>query len=156
MPKLIVALDLPERKTIYQLVEQLDELIDYYKIGPVALTACGFSLIDELLRRRKKIFLDLKFFDIPYVVGETVHQLAELGIELLTLHLLGGQRMVEAAIEGRNRSAGKLRLLGVTVLTSMTEDDWRTTGIELDLKQLVQNLACLGKDWGLDGVVCSP
>jgi len=156
MCRLIVSLDLAQRKDILQLVNKLGDLVEYYKVGIAPFTSCGVSLIEELAKRGKKVFLDLKLFDIPHVVGQTITNLAHLNMELLTLHILGGYKMIASAVEARIKTSSRVKLLGVTILTSQEKSDWQTIGVDLETNQMVKTLACRGKEWGLDGVVCSP
>lgn len=114
--KVIVALDYEDPEKAYRLIDELGDSIAWYKVGPVLFTRSGLEVVDFLHRRRKRIFLDLKLHDTPNVVSATVRQLADLGAEYATVHCSGGRKMLEAA--GRGCRSTRLKLLGVTLLTS--------------------------------------
>ncbi|MBI4408928.1 MAG: orotidine-5'-phosphate decarboxylase [Gemmatimonadetes bacterium] len=156
MANLIVALDLPTRPAALELVGRLHELVTYYKVGAPLFTRVGPDIVRELRERGKRVFLDLKYHDIPSTVARAVEAAAALDVDLLTLHASGGSVMLRAA-RAAVASSGP-RLLGVTALTSSGPDDleqaWgrpiRSVGDE------VNRLALLAAEAGLDGVVASP
>lgn len=155
MAELIVSLDLPDRKKILSLVDNLGDSVELYKIGSIVFSAYGPEIIEELRKRGKRIFLDLKFFDIPNTVKNSVKAVNQLGVEFFTVHLLGGEAMVKAAVEGRNESGGAAKILGVTILTSTGEEDLCMIGIRNNVKDVVVRLAGMGQKWGINGLVCS-
>ncbi|MEY2538700.1 MAG: orotidine-5-phosphate decarboxylase, partial [Verrucomicrobiota bacterium] len=113
--KIIVALDVATKNEALVLVEQLRDQISFFKVGLQLFTSAGPDLVRELVRGGAKIFLDLKLHDIPNTVSAAVDASAELGVEMLTVHLSGGETMVRAAVEaGKNR----VGIIGVTALTS--------------------------------------
>jgi orotidine-5'-phosphate decarboxylase len=155
MATIIVALDLPTSAGALELVDRLGETIDFYKVGAPLFTRAGPQIVRELKARGKRVFLDLKYHDIPNTVAQAVDAAAELGVELLTLHTSGGAAMLRAAREAVGTDGP--RLLGVTLLTSLspaaTEEVW---GKELrSLRDEVYRLAALAAEAGMDGVVAS-
>lgn len=155
MNNLIVALDLPTADEALALVDLLGEPTDYYKVGVQLFTRAGPPLVRELKDREKKVFLDLKYHDIPYTVARAVESAAELGVDMLTVHTSGGSAMMRSAREAAGAD-GPL-LVGVTLLTSMSgtdvEEAW---GKELrSMRDEVARLAALAAEAELDGVVSS-
>lgn len=156
MSGIIVALDLPSVDLAYALVDRLGDRVDFYKVGSPLYTRAGAAVVRGLRERGKRVFLDLKFHDIPNTVAGAVESAAELGVELLTLHASGGTAMMRAA-----RAAvadGGPRLLGVTILTSFgaldVEEVWEKK--VLSVRDEVTRLASLAADAGMDGVIASP
>jgi hypothetical protein len=123
MSEIIVALDLPSSDEALGLVDRLGDAIDFYKVGSPLFTRSGPPLVRELRDRGKRVFLDLKYHDIPSTVGNAVHAAADLGIDLLTLHASGGEAMMPLPGRVRRRWRIRPRLLGVTILTSFTAAD---------------------------------
>jgi orotidine-5'-phosphate decarboxylase len=159
MSEIIVALDLPSSDEALDLVDRLADAIDFYKVGSPLFTRCGPPLVRALRDRGKRVFLDLKYHDIPSTVGNAVHAAADLGIDLLTVHVSGGAAMMaaaRAACDAVGESAP--RLLGVTILTSFTAVDveqvWNKEIISV--RDEVGRLAGFAAEAGLHGVVTSP
>ena len=155
MPELIIALDVASRARALAMVDRLGESVDFYKVGLELYTRSGPGLVRELSRRKKRVFLDLKLHDIPNTVTGAVRAAADLGVELLTIHIAGGGKMMEVAALA---AEGQVALLGVTLLTSLSpsdvEDIW---GHPISsLREQVVRLATLSYESGLDGVVASP
>ncbi|MGA9771346.1 MAG: orotidine-5'-phosphate decarboxylase [Blastocatellia bacterium] len=158
--RLIVALDVADRASALTLVEQLSGLVGMFKIGSQLFTAEGPDLVREIVRGGEKVFLDLKFHDIPNTVAGAVESAARLGVSILNVHTLGGSEMMRAAAHAVG-DRGLLwitrpAVLGVTVLTSMDKTDLADVGIGSDLRAEVVRLATLAQDSGLDGIVASP
>jgi orotidine-5'-phosphate decarboxylase len=158
--RLIVALDVPDRAGALTLVESLSGLVGMFKIGSQLFTAEGPDLVREIVRGGEKVFLDLKFHDIPNTVAGAVESAARLGVSILNVHTLGGSEMMRAAAHAVG-DRGLLwitrpAVLGVTVLTSMDKADLADVGIPSDLSAEVVRLATLAQDSGLDGIVASP
>ena len=148
--RLIVALDLPTPRAARKLVEQLGESITFYKLGLELFMAGGyFELIDWLLKRNKKIFVDLKFFDVPATVNRAVQQLNNRGISFATVH--GNDSIVQAAVDARV----DVKLLAVTVLTSLDRGDLKDLGFDCDVEELVLSRARRAAQIGCDGVIAS-
>jgi orotidine-5'-phosphate decarboxylase len=151
--KIIVALDVPTKKEALELVEQLREKISFFKIGLQLYTADGPEIVRAVLSTGAKVWLDLKLHDIPNTVARAVESANVLGVQLLTIHLSGGGEMIRAATSARK---GSMSILGVTVLTSSTDETLREIGITDKADDQVFRLAKLGVENGIDGVVASP
>ncbi len=154
-PKIIVALDYHQQSQCLALVDQLDPKRCRLKIGKEMFTLFGPALVEALQQRGFEIFLDLKFHDIPNTVAKAVAAAASLGVWMVNVHASGGRRMMEAAQTALEAVEAKPKLIAVTVLTSMAQDDLREIGIDVDPALQAQRLASLAFDCGLDGVVCS-
>jgi orotidine-5'-phosphate decarboxylase len=159
--KLIVALDVPARDAALALVAALRPRVTRFKIGMELFTACGPPLVREILDRGGQIFLDLKFHDIPHTVARAGVAAARLGAGMFTVHLSGGPLMVRRAADELEAHCQvhripRPRILGVTVLTSLSQADLETVGVLRPVEDQVLALAAMGQSAGLDGVVCSP
>ena len=154
MNRVIIPLDVPSVSDALALVDRLGDEADFYKVGFELYTRGGIEVVRELVSRDKRVFLDIKLHDIPNTVARAVEAASGLGVDLLTLHASGGQRMMAAAAEARS---GHLKLLGVTVLTSMTTDEMASVwGRKISsVRDEALRLANLGKEAGLDGIVSS-
>lgn len=148
--RLIFALDVPDAAAAKQLVEKLGDAVVFYKIG-LELFMGGeyFDLIDWLVARGKKVFVDLKFFDIPATVASAVRQLRGRGVSFATVH--GNQGIMEAAAAAK----GEVKILGVTVLTSLDRGDLDDLGFQCDVGALVLSRARRALEAGCDGVISS-
>ncbi|MCM8764472.1 MAG: orotidine-5'-phosphate decarboxylase [Candidatus Omnitrophica bacterium] len=155
MAELIVSLDVDEKESAERLVEMLGESVDYYKIGAVPLMAFGMDIVKLLQKHGKKIFLDLKFFDIPNTVEHAVYHACRFRPFLLTVHVSGGPAMLKAAITGRNKSGSNNRIIGVTVLTSFNQQDIELLGFKGNIESYIEQLADMAFESGIDGIVCS-
>jgi len=158
--KIIIALDVGNRQEALSLVSELKDA-QVFKIGMELFTAEGPGLLKEIACRRKKVFLDLKYHDIPNTVAGAVRSAKRHGVHMLTLHTSGGKEMMTkaaAAAAQEDAISGKSRpyLLGVTVLTSLKEAELEQIGIPASVAEQVLRLAALARKAGLDGVVCSP
>jgi orotidine-5'-phosphate decarboxylase len=152
--KIIVALDVPNSAAALNLVDELGDTISWVKIGLQLFTAEGPLIVKPMKSRRLKVFLDLKFHDIPQTALEAMRSAVALGADMATIHLSGGSRMVQSALEAAKDS--QLLVLGVTVLTSLDDDQLREIGVYQTAEQHVEELVALGQRSGLRGVVCSP
>jgi orotidine-5'-phosphate decarboxylase len=152
--RLIVALDVSTADEAKRLVDRLSGAVGMFKVGSQLFTAAGPSLVREIVGRGEKVFLDLKYHDIPHTVAEAVGQASLLGVSLLTVHALGGKAMMEAAV-GALPAVGT-RLLAVTILTSHGEASLSGIGLQGAVSGHVQRLARLAHEAGTDGVVASP
>ncbi|MEM9687971.1 MAG: orotidine-5'-phosphate decarboxylase [Pseudomonadota bacterium] len=149
--RLIFAMDVPDCAEARRLTEQLGDAVTFYKIGLELMMSGGyFELLDWLLERDKKVFCDLKFFDIPATVGKAVRQLKDRGASFVTVH--GNQSIMEAAAENKGDS---LKVLGVTVLTSLDRGDMDDLGFNCDIEALVLSRAKRALEAGCDGVISS-
>lgn len=148
--RLIVALDLPGSDEARALVARLGDAVTFYKVGLELFMAPGyFELVDWLVRRGKKVFVDLKFFDVPETVRGAVRGLRNRGITFATVH--GNQAMLEAA----GAEKGEVRILAVTVLTSLDRGDLDDLGFACDVERLVLSRARRALGAGCDGVISS-
>lgn len=154
--RIIVALDFPREEDALKLVERLDPLRCRLKVGKEMFTRSGPQLVEKLVTKGFDVFLDLKFHDIPNTVAGACRSAAELGVWMINVHTLGGRKMMEAARDAVEKSATKPLLIGVTILTSMGQDDIAEVGLAGSPADNVRRLAGLAQDSGLDGVVCSP
>lgn len=151
----VVALDYPSAAPALDLAAQLSPELCRLKVGKELFTRCGPGLVETLQNQGYEIFLDLKFHDIPNTVAGAVRAAAELGVWMVNVHASGGRRMMEAAAEVLAGIGQKPLLIGVTVLTSMSDQDLAELGYTESAAQRVLRLAALAADCGLDGVVCS-
>ncbi|HTS69625.1 MAG TPA: orotidine-5'-phosphate decarboxylase, partial [Terriglobia bacterium] len=159
--KLIVALDVPGASAALQLAQKLHGHVGMFKVGKEVFTAEGPAVARQLLAQGERVFLDLKFHDIPNTVRGAVYQAGMLGVSLLTVHASGGRKMMEAAVEGvcaaaKTTGAAPARVLAVTALTSLGADDLKEVGFQGSAEEVVLRLARLAQAAGVDGVVASP
>ncbi len=154
-PRIVVALDRPTYPAAMELVAQLDPSLCRLKVGKELFTAAGPELVRDLTARGFGVFLDLKFHDIPATVAAACRAAAELGVWMLNVHASGGRRMLEAAAEVVQQSANRPLLVGVTVLTSLSAEEFAELGHRRDIPAQVVSLAAMCDQSGLDGVVCS-
>jgi orotidine-5'-phosphate decarboxylase len=152
--RLVVALDFPARAAALEMVERLRGEVGMFKVGKQLFTAEGPDLVREIVARGEKVFLDLKFHDIPNTVAGAVESAARLGVSLVNVHASGGLAMMQAAAKAA-RGTGT-RVLGVTVLTSLGAPDLAAVGFSEPPERLVIRLAKLAQEAGLDGVVAAP
>ncbi|HHT02588.1 MAG TPA: orotidine-5'-phosphate decarboxylase [Firmicutes bacterium] len=162
MDRIIVALDYPGPKEALSLVEKLQPHIGFFKIGLQLFVSAGPQVIREIKERGGRIFLDLKFHDIPNTVGAAVRAAAAYGVDFINVHASGGSAMMRAAVQAAREGAfsaglAPAQVLGVTVLTSMDSETLKNElGVAHSPAEQVLALARLAKGAGLDGVVASP
>ncbi len=155
MPKLVVALDFGSKEETLLFCEKLQDRVSWVKVGLELYSAEGPKIISDLHKMGFKIFVDLKFFDIPNTVRGAVRSILRAGADMINIHSLGGEAMANAALLGReDAKRNDALILAVTVLTSMEKIDFPFS-IKEDTKELVVSLAENTHKWGLDGVVCS-
>lgn len=152
--KIIVAIDAPDVSSALRLVEPLADEGCVFKIGLQLFTAVGPSIVTKLQAAGARIFLDLKFHDIPNTAREAVHSAVRLGVDMTTIHLCGGPDMVAGSVEAAKGS--KTLVLGVSVLTSMDDAALRAVGMPRAVADQVLHLAEMGQRSGLRGIVASP
>jgi orotidine-5'-phosphate decarboxylase len=152
--RLIVALDVDGLDAATDLVRRIGPAVEWYKVGKQLFTRHGPAAIRPLKEAGKRVFLDLKFHDIPNTVAQAVRSAAAIGADLTNVHAAGGPQMLRDAA-GAARESGLL-LAAVTVLTSLGPDDLAATGINAGPAAQVVRLALLARDCGVPGVVCSP
>jgi len=153
--KIIVALDYANAKDALSLVDQLDPTQCKLKVGKELFTAAGPALVEQLVAKDFKVFLDLKFHDIPNTVKKACKTASDLGVWMLNVHASGGSAMMQAALEGVDQSNENPYLIAVTVLTSMNQATLSEIGIQIPVQEQVLRLATLTQTAGLHGVVCS-
>ncbi len=151
----IVALDFANEHDTLSFVRRLSPDLCQLKIGKELFTATGRSLAEKLIGQGFKLFLDLKYHDIPNTVAQACKVAADMGVWMVDMHASGGRRMMEAAAEAVANHAAKPLLIGVTVLTSMEQSDLADIGWNGTVEELVLRWASLARQSGLDGVVCS-
>ncbi len=150
--RLIAALDTPDLESAGELLKKLKGLPLIYKVGSSLFTFAGPRAVDLVHKYGGKVFLDLKFHDIPNTVRNAVESAARLGVYSVSLHTTGGAEMLKAAAAGKKRPL----LWGITVLTSFDEKSFARTGFKNKIEKTVFSLAALAAENGADGVVCSP
>ena len=157
--KVIIALDYADAPSALKLVNQLEPSLCKLKVGKELFTAAGPQLVEQLVAKNFKVFLDLKYHDIPNTVAKACEAASNLGVWMLNVHASGGSAMMQAALEGLDKSKFKSAhapyLIAVTVLTSMNQTSLNEIGIENSVENQVLKLAKLTQQAGLHGVVCS-
>jgi orotidine-5'-phosphate decarboxylase len=154
-PRIIVALDYPQAAPALELVRRLDPSLCRVKVGKELFTAAGPQLVEQLQRSGFEVFLDLKFHDIPNTTAQACKAAAAMGVWMVNVHAMGGRRMMEAAREALANVGHRPKLIAVTILTSMAQDDLLGIGINSSPARMVSLLAGLVRSSGLDGIVCS-
>ncbi|TVO66774.1 orotidine-5'-phosphate decarboxylase [Denitromonas ohlonensis] len=148
--RLIMALDVADAAAARDLVERLEDSVTFYKIGlELFMTSGYFDLLDWLVARDKKVFVDLKFFDVPETVRSAIRALSGSGATLATIH--GNQSIMEAAVKDK----GDLKVLAVTALTSLDQGDLNDLGFQCNVDELVLSRARRALETGIDGIVSS-
>ena len=153
--RLIVALDVSTASKAREIVASLGEAISIYKIGKQLFTAEGPQVAQELIACGRKVFLDLKFHDIPNTVGQAVAEAGKLGVSMLTVHASGGSKMLRAAAEAAGATRTPPMVLAVTVLTSLGDEDLSEIGVAGRVLDHALRLAALARTAGCGGVVAS-
>lgn len=159
--RLIAALDFHTMADIKALVETLGDSVSYYKVGMELFYSVGGEVVRYLREKDKHVFLDLKLHDIPNTVAGGLCSLMNLGADILNVHASGGYTMMKTAadrlhVEAEKQGVPCPKLIAITVLTSINQEDWDGVGQTLPIKDAVVRLAKLAKSAGLDGVVASP
>jgi len=154
--RLIIALDVSSAAAAQQIVAAVGDSILIYKIGMQLYTAEGPQVVRDLVRSGRRVFLDLKYHDIPTTVSRAVREAAELGVSMLTIHASGGSRMIRAATEAARSVSPDVCVLAVTVLTSMDDNDLQRLGVRGCVLDQVLRLSALALAGGCQGVVASP
>ncbi|HWB59111.1 MAG TPA: orotidine-5'-phosphate decarboxylase, partial [Chthoniobacteraceae bacterium] len=152
--KIIVALDVPTEADALKLIDTLGDTVRFYKIGLQLFTKCGPAFVQRVKATGARVFLDLKFLDIPNTVQHAVRSACEIGVDMMTIHLCGGGKMIAAAVAGAGDDPALI--LGVTVLTSSSRETLQETGVHGAVEDQVLRLAKLGVENGIRGVVASP
>lgn len=153
---LIVALDVPSPEAARNFLDRLDKATQYIKIGPRLYAMGGLPFVKEIISRGYDVFLDLKLHDIPNTVASAVEPLSEAGLWALTLHTSGGFEMMARSAAIRDKAGSGMKLLGITVLTSLGGELWSDVHPGCDMKEALIRRAETAQKAGLDGIVCSP
>ena len=153
--RLIVALDVPGATQTRQIVQSIGDAATTYKVGKQLFTAEGPQVVRDLIASGRKVFLDLKYHDIPNTVAAAVKSAAELGVSMLTVHASGGSKMLKAAIEAASQSSARPLVLAVTVLTSFSDADAQEVGVCGNVLTQVLRLGALARAAGCGGLVAS-
>ena len=156
MEQLLVALDVDSRRRALELCNQLRGTVGGFKIGSRLFTSEGPSLVSTLVEHGDRVFLDLKYHDIPTVVAQAVQAASRLGTWMLTVHIAGGLKMLQAASDAARQADHPPLVVGVTVLTSLDSEELERIGIHRTVPDQVEVLAQLATDAGVDGIVASP
>ncbi len=159
--RLIIALDVDTEAKAVELVEKLKKDVTFFKIGFELFSSCGPNVVAAVTKRGCKVFLDLKFHDIPNTVSKAALSVMKLGVYMFNVHALGGYDMMKKTADIVKAEAEKLRIerpkvIAVTILTSMDENALKNVGISDSMNAEILRLASMAKDAGLDGVVASP
>src|SRR5438270_11326614 len=153
--RLIVALDVPSAAAAQQIVAAVGDSVFTYKVGMQLFTAAGPRIVHDLVTSGRRVFLDLKYHDIPNTVASAVSEAARLGVSMLTVHAAGGGKMLTAALEAARAANPAMMVLAVTVLTSLDDNDLEKTGVRGRVVDQVLRLAALAIADGCHGVVAS-
>lgn len=159
--RIIAALDVPTAGEAREIIEELSGEVVAFKVGLQLFTAAGASFVREIVRREEKVFLDVKFHDIPNTVAKAAVEVARLGVWMFNVHALGGSEMLSRTVREVREICEKEnfhqpKIIGVTVLTSANEKTLNEVGIEKNLDRQVLRLVELSAECELDGVVASP
>jgi orotidine-5'-phosphate decarboxylase len=153
--KLIVALDVSTAAAAQKIVAAVGDSALTYKVGMQLYTAEGPRLVRDLVASGRRVFLDLKYHDIPTTVAAAVHEAAQLGVSMLTVHAAGGAKMLHSAVDAARTNNLALIVLGVTVLTSLDQDELEKVGFQGTVREEVLRLAALALNSGCKGIVTS-
>ena len=154
--RLIVALDVSTAREALKIVASLGDSVQIYKVGMQLYTAEGPQMVRDLVGSGRKVFLDLKYHDIPNTAAAAVREAAKLGVSMLTVHASGGTKMLHAAVEAAREKDSGPQILAVSVLTSMDDQDLNEIGVHGQVVDQVVWLASLALEAGCSGVVSSP
>jgi orotidine-5'-phosphate decarboxylase len=154
--KLIIALDVETPKAALDLVKQLHSVAGMFKVGSQLFTAAGPQIVRDILAHDSRVFLDLKFHDIPHQVAGAARSAAELGVSLFTIHASGGGEMMRAAVDSVAKTGTRSKILAISVLTSIDENILAQIGVTSTPAESVLRLVKLAEAAGVDGVVASP
>lgn len=158
--RMILALDVDHFQEAQDLVREFKDHVGMFKVGKQLFTHCGTKIIDFIKMRDAKVFLDLKYHDIPNTVSKAGIEAAKLGVDMFNVHASGGLTMMQSAKQalvdaGKNLAIERPRIIAVTVLTSLDDAELARIGIVLSAAELTKKLALLAREAGLDGVVAS-
>jgi len=155
VPKLFIAIDTNDSNKAKELIQKLSPEICGIKVGKELFTACGPGIIEWIQEKGFKVFLDLKYHDIPNTVERACFAASKMGVSILNVHALGGKNMMLAAKEGIDKSNNNPYLIAVTLLTSMNSNELKDIGFSTSVNKQILNLAKSANQANLDGIVCS-
>ena len=155
VPKLFIAIDTNDSNKAKDLIQKLSPEICGIKVGKELFTACGPGIIEWIQEKGFKVFLDLKYHDIPNTVERACFAASKMGVSILNVHALGGKNMMLAAKEGIDKSNNNPYLIAVTLLTSMNSNELKDIGFSTSVNKQILNLAKSANQANLDGIVCS-
>ena len=153
--QLIVALDVDSTELAEAIVDEIGSQVVWYKVGKQLFTREGVKCLEMLKSRNKKIFLDLKFHDIPNTVAQAVRSALSLGADMVNFHAFGGSEMIRTTIEQNRADSPDALLIAVTVLTSMDQQALEELGVQGSPAEVVERFAKMAQKNGANGVVCS-
>src|SRR5262245_16757400 len=155
--KVIIALDVSSQEEALHLVKDLRDSVGMFKVGSQLFTACGPQIVRDIVAGGGKVFLDLKFHDIPNTVTHAVLEAAKLGVSMMTIHASGGRTMMQSVSKELHDKFGNKRptVVAITVLTSFDTRALFEIGIEVPIEEHVKRMALFAQECGIDGVVCS-
>lgn len=153
--RLIIALDVSRASEAQKIVSEIGDTASTYKVGKQLFTAEGPQVVRDLVASGRKVFLDLKFHDIPNTVAGAVRSAAALNVSMLTVHASGGSKMLKAAADAATQSSSKPLILAVTVLTSLSDEDLQELGLPVGVADQVLRLAGIARNAGIGGIVAS-
>lgn len=153
---LIAALDMQKPEDVRAFLNRLELATRFVKIGPRIYALGGTAFVEEIIDMGYSVFLDIKLHDIPNTVASAVEPLADIGLWALTLHTSGGREMMSRAAAARDKAGSSMKLLGVTVLTSLGGALWSDVHPGCDMNSALKARASVAEEAGLDGIVCSP
>lgn len=156
--KVIIALDVSSREEAMHLVKDLRDTVGMFKVGSQLYTVCGPQIVRDIIASGGKVFLDLKFHDIPNTVTHAAVEAAQLGVSMMTIHASGGRAMMQSVAKELHDKFRNKRpiVVAITVLTSFDTRALFEIGIEVPIEEHVKRLALFAQECGIDGVVCSP
>ena len=155
--KLTLALDVNTLDEALELVNQTKNYVGYYKVGKEILNAVGLPVVLKALKALDvKVFVDVKEMDIPNTVKNAVVAAARHGADIINIHASGGRKVMEDTVKAAKEVNPDVKIIAVSVLTSLNDDDMRDIGYMYSAETMVWKLALLAKEAGLDGLVCSP
>ncbi|MCK5254733.1 MAG: orotidine-5'-phosphate decarboxylase, partial [Deltaproteobacteria bacterium] len=160
LEKIILALDVEGFNDAEKFVKLLRDTVGVFKVGKQLFTRCGPEIVEMIHHHGGKVFLDLKFHDIPHTVARAVEEACRLRVFMLTIHAMGGQKMIREAVDtntkwAQNASSPPPLILAVTILTSLKQEDLKDIGIVSPVEEAVLRLAELSRNAGVNGVIAS-
>ena len=159
--RLILSLDVPDRTEALEVLKKADNRISTIKVGLELIYNVGLGIIDLVKKSGYKVMLDAKLMDIPNTIAGAVRGISKLDVSIITLHAFGGSSMIRSADDtlaqlSQQKNKNKPLFFGVTVLTSLDDNDLESFGFNIKYMDLVLNMAKIGIESGIDGIICSP